>query len=123
MANKKRKGPAQRSKTSYAESLQRKQQLGVEIVAAWTAQLCLDTLAMVLNDSKVMGHDTFGAKRLMRICEAFNEQYAINQQALAKCDEAEYRRVKIDQAQADIFGPAYLHWQERYPYWDEHDTY
>ena len=22
-----------------------------------------------------------------------------------------------------IFGPDYLHWQERYSYWDERDTY
>lgn len=34
-----------------------------------------------------------------------------------------YWRVKIDQAQERIFGPDYLHWQERYSYWDERDTY
>lgn len=123
MAGKKRYGPPQRGRTSYAAELKRKKELGYEIVSDWTAQLCLDTIAMVLNDPAVMGRDVFGVKRLMRICEAFNKQYAINKQALQKCDEAEYRRVKIDQVQADIFGSDYLHWHERYPYWDEHDTY
>lgn len=49
--------------------------------------------------------------------------YSIRLGLLSKSDEAEYWRVKIDQAQERIFGPDYLHWQERYSYWDERDTY
>lgn len=123
MGSKKRCGPPQRHKNAYAEELHRKKALGFEIVSDWTAQLCLDTLAMVLNDPEVMGRDTFGAKRLMRICEAFNKKYEITKLALRSSDDADYIRAKIDQKQARIFGPEYLHWQERYPYWDENDTY
>lgn len=123
MKNKKRRGPVQRTRTTYAEELKRKKALGYEIISDWTAQLCLDTIAMVLNDSEVMGKDTLGATRLMRVCEAFNKLWPLNLQALQKCDEADYRRVKIDQAQAKIFGPDYLHWHERYPHWDERDKY
>lgn len=123
MKNKKRRGPVQRTKTAYAEELKRKKELGYEIISDWTAQLCLDTIAMVLNDSEVMGKDTLGATRLMRVCEAFNKLWPVNLQALQQCDEADYRRVKIDQAQERIFGPDYLHWHERYPHWDERDEY
>lgn len=80
-------------------------------------------MAQVLNDTEVMGSSALGAKRLMRICAAFNEQYETNRVALSTSVEAEYRRVKIDESQARIFGPEYLHWHERYPYWDERDKY
>lgn len=123
MKGKKRYRPPQRTKTTYAEELKQKRQLGYEIISTWTAQLCLDTIAMVLNDPAVMGKDTLGATRLRRVCEAFNKLWPVNLQALQKCDEADYRRVKIDQAQAGIFGPDYLHWHERYPHWDERDKY
>lgn len=123
MAGRKKKAFPARGKNSYAKELNARRQLGVEIVSDWTAQLCLDTMAQVLNDPEVMGHNTLGAKRLMRVCEAFNKRYENNRLALSKSDEADYWRVKIDESQACIFGPDYLHWQERYPYWDEHDTY
>lgn len=114
MAKSKKRGPAQKSKSSYAQELQIKKQLGANIIADWTAQLCLDTMAIVLNDPEVMGHSALGSKRLMRVCEAFNELFDKTRLALSKSDEAEYWRVKIDQAQERIFGPDYLHWQERY---------
>ena len=123
MAGKKKKAPPMRGKNAYAKELKIKRELGAEIIRDWTAQLALDTIAMVLNDPKIMGHDVFGAKRLERVCQGFNALWSDHLLALAKHDEAEYWRTKIDQAQARIFGPDYLHWQERYPYWDEKDTY
>lgn len=123
MPKKGKTGPPRKGKNAYAAELQRKKALGFEIVSSWTAQLALDTIAMVLNDPEVMGSDTFGATRLQRICEGFNKLWPTCQKALEKSDEAEYYRVKIDQAQEHIFGPDYLRWHERYAYWDEHDTY
>lgn len=123
MSKKGRAGPPRRGKNAYAAELQRKKSLGYEIVSSWTVQLALDTIAMVLNDPKVMGSDTFGATRLQRVCKGFNKLWPISQKALEKSDEAEYYRVKIDQAQERIFGPDYLRWHERYEFWDERDTY
>lgn len=123
MAGKKRKAPQQRGKNAYAKELQEKKRLGYEIAQDWTAQLALDTIAMVLNDPDVMGRDVLGKARLMKVCEGFNKLWPDHLLALSAHDEAEYWRVKIDQAQARIFGPEYLHWHERYPYWDEKDTY
>lgn len=123
MAQRKKKYPPRRQKSVYLKNIQERQATGYEIVSDWTAQLALDTLAIILNDPKVMGRNTFGAKRLQKICEAFNERWPQHKIALSAHPEAEYMRSKIDQAQAAIFGPEYTHWQDRYAYWDENDTY
>ena len=123
MAGKKKTIPHRQGKNAYAKELKTKKELGLEIIRDWTAQLALDTIAMVLNDPDIMGHDVLGAKRLQKVCEGFNALWSDHLLALSSHDEAEYWRVKIDQAQARIFGPDYLHWHERYPYWDEKDTY
>lgn len=123
MPKKGRPSLPRKGKNAYAIELQYKKTLGFKIVSSWTAQLALDTIAMVLNDPEVMGSDTFGATRFQRVCEGFNKLWPTSQKALEKSDEAEYYRVKIDQAQERIFGPDYLRWHERYEYWDEHDTY
>ena len=65
MAKNKKRGPAQKSKGSYAQELQMKKQLGANIIADWTAQLCLDTMAIVLNDPEVMGHSALGVLRAL----------------------------------------------------------
>ena len=63
MAKSKKRGPAQKSKSSYAQELQIKKQLSANIIADWTAQLCLDTMAIVLNDPEVMGHSALASAR------------------------------------------------------------
>ena len=63
MVKKKRPGPSKKGKTSYADELRYKKMLGYEIVSLWTAQLVLDTLAIVLNDPDVMRSHTLGANR------------------------------------------------------------
>lgn len=85
----------------------------------WTAQLCLDVMVSVLNDSKIMGKDVFGAKRLMRIGDAFNRKFSEYIVAMSDHEEADYLRTKIDQEQAMIFGSEAKSWSERYDYFDD----
>ena len=75
------------------------------------------------HDLGVIKDNSHRVEAELRVCEAFNELFDKTRLALSKSDEAEYWRIKIDQAQERIFGPDYLHWQERYSYWDERDTY
>lgn len=55
MAKSKKRGPVQKSKSSYTQELQIKKQLSANIIADWTVQLCLDTMAIVLNDPRSHG--------------------------------------------------------------------
>ncbi|MBO6266965.1 MAG: hypothetical protein J6M06_01900 [Synergistaceae bacterium] len=111
------------NRTPQADILTARRKRGLEIMSDWTVQLALDVIAEVLNNREVMGHDVFGAKRLMRVCEAFNKVWPDRIKALTTHDEAEAQRVIVDQKQARIFGPDYLRWHERYPWWDQNDTY
>lgn len=89
------------------------------IVKLWTAQLCLDVITDVLNDSDVMGKDVLGAKRLQKVADAFNDRFSEFLKALTKDPEADYIRAKVDEQQKRIFGPDALPWGKRYAYWTE----
>lgn len=123
MSSKKKRGSSARGRNAYAKELKARKELRTEIIQDWTAQLALDTIILVLNDPEYMGRDVFGAKRLEKVCEGFYARWPDHLLALTDHDESEYWRTKIDQAFARIFGPEYMHWQDRYPYWDENDTY
>lgn len=90
------------------------------ITKAWTAQLCMDAMEAVLNDSEVMGRDTLGEDRLRRVMEAFNAKFCEYYPALTKNIESSYLREKIDQRKRQIFKktppPS---WAERYEFWSE----
>lgn len=101
-------------KNAYAKKLQEKKRLQEYFVKKWTAQMCMDVMTIVLNDSEIMGKDTFGRERLKRIGEAFNKQFAECLIALLPHPENEYMRVKIDEAIKRIMGTDALTWNERY---------
>lgn len=109
-------------RNEYAKTITQKARMHEHIVKLWTAQLCLDVMADVLNDSDVMGKDVLGAKRLQKVAQAFNLRFPEFLRALTRDPEADYIRAKIDQQQRRIFGPDAMAWQERYQYWTE-DSY
>ena len=51
-------------------------------------QFMVDTLVSTLNDSDVMGHDVFGAKRMNNVIEAWMARFDYFLLALGKSDEA-----------------------------------
>lgn len=108
------------AKNDYARRMMQKRAINEEIIKNWTAQLCMDAMEAVLNDSAVMGKDTLGEKRLRRVMEAFNAKFAEYYPALTANVEADYLREKIDQRKRQIFcsvpPPS---WAERYLYWPE----
>lgn len=106
-------------KNAYAKTLTQNGKAREHIVKLWTAQLCLDVMADVLNDPAVMGRDALGAKRLQRVADAFNRQFPEFLRALSKDPEADYIRAKVDEQQRRIFGPEAIPWAERYTYWTE----
>jgi len=119
MAKRKKFHGQQKRHQKYPDVIQERIRQERKIVTMWVTQLSLDVMTGILNDSEVMGKDTFGAERLNRIGKAFNERFWECFKALSSDDEADYIREKIDQQQKQIFGDSYVKWSERYEYFAE----
>lgn len=106
-------------KNEYAKRLRERKAKEAKMVELWTAQLCLDVMALVLNDPEVMGRDVFGKDRLQKICAAFNELYSDAFTAMSSDPAASYVREKLDDRLEKIFGPDFERWEKRYYLWDD----
>ena len=85
-------------------------------------QQIIDMVSLVLRDPEIMGKDTFGKDRLLKVVTGI-DQY-INEYDLAwqKHDETDYYRAKLDAALAEAYGEG-LHdsFLERYEFAPEYD--
>ena len=78
-------------------------------------QQIMDMLSIVLRDPDIMGKDTFGKERLLKVVKGIGEYIDTYQKAWEKDDETDYYRSKLDDALAEAYGEA-LHnsFLERY---------
>lgn len=85
-------------------------------------QQIIDMVSLVLRDQKIMGKDTFGGQRLIKIVHGINEYIDEYNLAWQKHDETDYWQKKLDDALAEAYGEE-LHdsFHERYPYAPEYD--
>jgi hypothetical protein len=85
-------------------------------------QQILDMMSIVLNDPDIMGRDTFGKERLMKVVKGIGECLDYYQKAWERDDETDYYRVKMDKELARIYGPE-LHdsFLERYQMCPDYD--
>ena len=67
-------------------------------------QQIIDMVSLVLRDQEIMGKDTFGGKRLMKIVKGIGEYIDKYNLAWQKHDETDYWRVKLDEALAEAYG-------------------
>ena len=77
-------------------------------------QFVIDTMTITLNDPDVMGKDTFGKKRLMRLIAAWGETYSFYHKALTRNDEADYYQEIMDRRLREIYGEDFQPFGERY---------
>ena len=79
-------------------------------------------VSLVLRDSEIMGKDTFGGQRLMKIVHGVGKYIEIYQSAWQKNDDTDYYRAKLDDALAEAYGES-LHdsFRERYVFAPEFD--
>ena len=87
-------------------------------------QQILDMMSLVLNDPDIMGKDTFGKDRLMRVVKGIGECIDTYQKAWEKDNETDYYRFKLDDALVRIYGED-LHdsFLERYQFAPEFDYF
>ena len=85
-------------------------------------QQILDMVSLVLRDPEIMGKDTFGKERLLKVVKGVGEYIDIYNLAWQKHDETDYWRVKLDKALAEAYGDE-LHdsFLKRYEYAPEYD--
>lgn len=79
-------------------------------------------MCIVLNDPDIMGKDTFGKERLLRVVKAIGEYIDVYEKAWKKDDEADYYQNKLDAQLARIYGKG-MHdtFHTRYEYCKEFD--
>ena len=85
-------------------------------------QQIIDMLSLVLRDQDIMGKDTFGKDRLIKVVQGVSEYIDTYQKAWEKDDETDYYQKKLDASLADAYGEK-LHdsFHERYPFAPEYD--
>lgn len=67
-------------------------------------QQILDMMSLVLNDPDIMGRDTFGKDRLIKVVNGIGEYIDKYQPAWEKSDDTDYYQVKLDDALTKIYG-------------------
>lgn len=85
-------------------------------------QQILDLVSLVLRDPEIMGKDTFGKDRLLKVVKGIGEYIDLYQKAWEKDDETDYYRAKLDAALAEAYGEG-LHdsFLQRYQFAPEFD--
>lgn len=67
-------------------------------------QQIIDMMSLVLRDADIMGKDTFGKDRLLKVVKGIGEYIDKYQKAWEKDDETDYYRAKLDDALAEAYG-------------------
>ena len=80
-------------------------------------QQIIDMMSLVLRDPEIMGKDTFGKDRLIKVVKGIGAYIDKFQPAWEKNDETDYYRAKLDDALAEAYGEG-LHdsFLKRYDY-------
>ena len=85
-------------------------------------QQILDLVSLGLRDPEIMGKDTFGKDRLLKVVKGVGDYIDKYQPAWEKTDETDYYRAKLDAALAEAYGES-LHdsFMQRYEFAPEFD--
>ena len=85
-------------------------------------QQIIDMLSLVLRDPEIMGKDTFGKDRLVKVVNGISAKIGVYQKAWGKDDETDYYRDKLDAALAEAYGEG-MHdtFLKRYQFAPEYD--
>ena len=67
-------------------------------------QQIIDMVSLVLRDPEIMGKDTFGKDRLLKVVKGIGEYIDTYYLAWQKHDETDYWRDKLDDALAEAYG-------------------
>ena len=109
-------------KNGFLERQQRERRAYFDAGLQMGRQQILDMMCIVLNDPDIMGKDTFGKDRLLKVVKGIGEYIDVFQKAWEKDDETDYYRAKLDAHLAKIYGEG-MHdtFGKRYEYCCDYD--
>ena len=109
-------------KNAYIAKQQAVQQAYFEAGLRSGRQQMLDMMSLVLHDPEIMGKDTFGKDRLLKVVKGIGDKIDQFQHAWEKTDETDYYQAKLDAELADVYGDD-LHdsFHKRYEFAPEYD--
>lgn len=85
-------------------------------------QQIMDMMSLVLRDADIMGKDTFGKERLLKVVKGIGEYIDKYQPAWEKTDDTDYYQKKLDDALVDAYGDGMADsFYQRYQYAPEYD--
>ena len=67
-------------------------------------QQIIDMVSLVLRDPEIMGKDTFGKERLLKVVNGIGDYIDKFNLAWQKHDDTDYWRVKLDEALSEAYG-------------------
>lgn len=92
------------AKNGYLENQRRERQFYLNVGLQCGRQQILDMLSLVLRDSEIMGKDTFGKERLLKVVQGIDKYLGFYQKAWEKNEETDYYRARLDSALAKAYG-------------------
>ena len=92
------------SKSGLLERKNKERQVWLDIGLQCGRQQILDMITLALRDPNVVGKDTFGKKRLLKLVNAIGKNIDNYWQAWQKTNETDYYRAKLDAALAEAYG-------------------
>lgn len=92
------------SKNNYLQRQRAAQQFNLNIGLQYGRQQIIDMMSLVLRDPAIMGKDTFGKDRLLKVVNGIGKYIDLYQKAWEKDDETDYYRAKLDEALAEAYG-------------------
>lgn len=91
-------------RNSFLDRQQYEKGFYFDVGVRYGRQQIIDMMSLALHDPKVMGKDTFGKKRLLKVVNAIGDYIDQFQPAWEKRDETDYCREKLDAALSDAYG-------------------
>ena len=109
-------------KNGYLERQKAMQNAFLDTGVRCGRQQIIDMVSLVLRDPDIMGKDTFGKDRLLKVVKGIGDYIKEYNLAWQKHDDTDYWRDKLDAALAEAYGES-LHdsFMERYEYAPEYD--
>jgi hypothetical protein len=92
------------AKNAFLQKIEEERKVYLNIGVQCGRQQILDMMTLALRDPNVMGKDTFGKDRLIKVVNGIGEYIDTYQKAWERDDETDYYRDKLDAALAEAYG-------------------